>query len=226
MYAVASTEKITEMSSFAKEHGWWSGDYNSYTNVYSLYSSTEKASSSLIAHEQQDTNKLIRNIDLDVFSGYLRDFLESNNIQYNPDKLSENAKSRKSQNIEILKTIFENKYGVSVEDSKLGQLIFNSAYFIDDDEFDTNQDYYYFTFVDEDNIKVSMCNYSIDGIAKGIINKSMEEICYNESESAETIIVKEFDLDEINGYSILPLNDKQVEVKYKSRRRKIIRIKR
>lgn len=292
MYAVASTEKITEMSSFSKEHGWWGGDYNSYTNTYSLYASTEQSNSSLIAHEQlhailkkglidtgltnglngygmneafttlfgendysysqesnivdilgaiigyndlvqyyvnrdlsglkkelnqylspKETNKLIRNIDLDVFSGYLETFLEKNNIPYNADKLYESAKSRRLQNIESLKKIFENKYGVSIEESKLGQLIFNSLFFIDDDKFDPHQSYYTITFSDENNIKISMFNGSIDGIANGIINKSMEQITVDENESAETIIAKEFNLDEIRGYSLNSINNSQTNVR-------------
>lgn len=52
MYAVASTEKITEISDFAKEHGWYRGDYNPYTNTISLEDTIEDCSEILIAHEQ------------------------------------------------------------------------------------------------------------------------------------------------------------------------------
>ena len=52
MYAVASTQEIKQMSDFAAEHGWWNGDYNSFSNTYSLDNSVEDADLSLIAHEQ------------------------------------------------------------------------------------------------------------------------------------------------------------------------------
>lgn len=49
MYAVAKTEKISQMSEFAKEHGWWSGDYNPYTNTMKVATYEDE---SLLAHEQ------------------------------------------------------------------------------------------------------------------------------------------------------------------------------
>lgn len=49
MYAVASTETISEMSAFAKAYGWWSGDYNSYFNNLSLNTLDNEE---LLAHEQ------------------------------------------------------------------------------------------------------------------------------------------------------------------------------
>ena len=52
MYAVAKTEKVKEMTEFAKEHGWWSGDYFSYINAYTLYDSIEETDKDTIAHEQ------------------------------------------------------------------------------------------------------------------------------------------------------------------------------
>ena len=51
MYAVASTEGVTKMSDFAVEHGWWGGDYNTYTNSFSINPNSVE-SEELIAHEQ------------------------------------------------------------------------------------------------------------------------------------------------------------------------------
>lgn len=49
MYAVAKTERVHEMSNFAKEHSWWGGDYNSYFNSFSVNDFNDDAT---IAHEQ------------------------------------------------------------------------------------------------------------------------------------------------------------------------------
>lgn len=52
MYAVAKTEKVSPTSEFAKEHGWWSGDYNSYKNEITVNLDGSEYDKSLLAHEQ------------------------------------------------------------------------------------------------------------------------------------------------------------------------------
>lgn len=49
MYAVVSTQDVHLMSDFTIEHGWWSGDYNSYLNTIFLEGTNHPI---LIAHEQ------------------------------------------------------------------------------------------------------------------------------------------------------------------------------
>lgn len=48
MYAVASTEDVRFMTQFERDHGWWSGDYNSYLNKMILLGTD----ADLLAHEQ------------------------------------------------------------------------------------------------------------------------------------------------------------------------------
>ena len=52
MYAVVKTEKISKMSPLTQQYGWWSGDYNSYTNTIKINESIDKCSPVLLAHEQ------------------------------------------------------------------------------------------------------------------------------------------------------------------------------
>lgn len=298
MYAVASTEKIKEMSNFSKEHGWWSGNYNPYTNTYSLYNG-EESDYSLIAHEQlhailknglintgftnglngygineaatsllgkndysysdernalnilsmiigyntvlqyyvnsdlaglkkelnkyippEETNKLISNIDLDVFSSYFETFLQKNHIQYNEDKLYERYNNRRQQNIEILKHLFENKYGVQIENSKLGQLIFNSAYFINPEDLDFDKSYYSFSFKSEQSISIKISTPSFEGLANRIINKNLTEISTSVDESKESIIIKELNLegvvDQIRGYLLTQYGKNKTSVSIQS----------
>lgn len=287
MYAVASTERIKEMSSFAKEHGWWTGDYNSYTNRYSIDSTVGENDDSLIAHEQLhailkkgmintgvmrglhgyglnegftatfgkddesylgesdivdvlgmllgynnvfqyyfnsdlsglkkelnqylspvETYKLIHNIDVDVFSSYFQGFLEKNNIKYNEDKFIEHTKKRKLQNIEILEKIFENKYGVPYKESKFGQLIFNSIYFIDDEDYDPKKVNFSFAFFDDNNVKISLYSSSENGLASSIVNKKFDQP-YGD---VNAYFAKEFDLEGISAHEFMKINDEQTKV--------------
>lgn len=211
MYAVASTQKVKKMSNFSKEHGWWAGDYVSFTNTYFLDDRNKDYESILIAHEQlhaimrsnildtgftnflingygineaatstfskdfsyyemsmlfttlgliigydtlfkyysegdlnglkmelnkyilpQETNHFIINFDLIVFSHYFRIFLENNGIAFDNEKFNKIMKDKTEDITLTLKKIYKNKFGVSCEESKFGNLIFNSLFFNND----------------------------------------------------------------------------------------------
>lgn len=242
MYAVASTQRVKEMSKTAKKYGWWSGDYNSYTNTIYLYSYNSKV---LVAHEQlhailktglfdmgytkglngyalnealtvslikgddsyydqflvsdylgliigydklykyymlgdldglknelnkyiekEETEKLIRNMDVQVFNDYGLIFLTTNNVGY-VDSDNENTinildrrkifnyKMRlEKENTEILMNLFESKYNCKVEDSNLGRIIFGNGNDLFDKDLNPNDPIYDIYYNDPNSVKI------------------------------------------------------------------------
>lgn len=158
----------------------------------------------------QETNAFIRNLDLNVFTGFFETFLLKNNISYDSEKISKTINNRNKKIIETLKVIFENKYGTSIEESKFGNLIFNNPFFIDEEEYDPNKTYYAISFNDENSVKLNIGNYNLDnGVCEFIINKSINEL---NGQDIENLIAKELNVDGIAGYSIKYLNKHESRV--------------
>ena len=158
----------------------------------------------------QETNDLIRNLDLNVFTSYFETFLIKNNISYNSEKFSRAITNRNKKIIETMKKIFENKHGVSVEESKLGNLIFNNPFFLDDEDFDPNKTYYTIGFNDKDTVKLNITNMSQSyGVCELVIDKSIDELIGKE---LNDYIAKQLNVDGITGYSITSLNKHESKV--------------
>lgn len=158
----------------------------------------------------QETNTFIRNLDLNVFTGFFETFLLKNNIPYDSEKLSKTINTRNKKIIETLKVIFENKYSTSIEESKFGNLIFNNTFFIPDEEYDPSKTYYSISFNNENTVKLNISNYDLDnGVCKFIINKSVNQLS---GQDIEYLIAKELNVYGIEGYSIKYLNKNESEI--------------
>ncbi len=243
MYAVAKTERVKEMTKFAKEHGWWSGDYFSYVNIYTLYDSVEETDMYTIAHEQlhailkkgildtgftkaiifgygvnegataflgkddgsylelqhlistlgiilgydkvlsyfvnrdldglkkeinqylspKDTNKLIGNMDIMVYTLYISRFLGNHGLSKKEEEFEKYYDEKLLETQKILLTIYEKKSGMSAKDSDFGRYLFDSYYDNSSEEEDIHKTYYGFKYNDEESVLFDISNY-FDGL--------------------------------------------------------------
>lgn len=290
MYAVASTQKIEQMSDYAIEHGWWDGDYSSYLNTYTLPGTIEDTDLSIIAHEQmhailkrgmvntgftnfiihgyginegttaifgkndesysieqnivdtlgliigydtvfkyfvdsdlrglkkelnkyispKETNKLIKNMDLNVFADYLISFLDNNDIPFNEPKLYESYTNRKNEIKDILKKIFKNKNGIPMEESTFGKVILNSSFFKEPltiyEQLQDNEKINYSITFNNANTVIFNINLDYSYEYQCIINQNFREI---NVEDTKNYITNKLNVDGVREIGVEALNDTQ-----------------
>lgn len=134
------------------------------------------------------------------FSGYLETFLEKNNISYDADKMAQRTLTREKRIREIMKDIFKSKYGVDMEDSKLGSLIMNSYSFMTEEQIDFDKVLYNVSFYDKDSVKIDFINFDImNGVAKIIIKCKDNETDYtNKNKELKNEIANAIGVDEVD----------------------------
>lgn len=147
------------------------------------------------------------------FNGYLETFLDKNNISYDADKMAQRNLDREKRIREIMKDIFKLKYGVDMEESKLGKLIMNSYSFMTDDQIDFDKLLYNISFNDKDSVRIDFTDI-INDVAKIIIESKGDEIDYNNNDEFKNEIANAIGVDEvhISGWSRVDKNHIAIKI--------------
>ena len=111
-----------------------------------------------------------------------------------------------------MKEIFESKYGIKMEESKLGKLIMNSYSFIRDDQIDYDKTLYDISFNDKDTVTIDFTKIDINGIAKIIIKSDENNIDYINNKELRKEIASDIGVDDVDITSFTRIGPNKIAI--------------